>query len=197
MTAAPLPPMKLALVVERFDPSGGGAERSTLELVASLHRRGHQVTLFAGRCPREPDPLPGGTLVGLSPRALSGGWSVLGFSRWARGHLTRGDFDASLSFATSVPATLVEPWGGTVRETLDRNIAMREHAVGRAWKRLRLAVIFKQQMFLRLERATLRSPQVKQIVALSPYVAEQLARHYQIAPDRIAIVPNAVSVPTL
>lgn len=188
--------LRLALVAERLDALAGGAEHSTLEMAQGLMRRGHEVTLLVGRCPAD-FTVPGATVVRWQKRGLRGGWNLLRFSRWAGRQLREGGYDASLSFATSVPATLVEPWGGTVRETLDRNIAMRTHVLGRAWKRLRLSVILKQQMFLHLERKTMADPSVRRLVALSEYVAGQFRRHYGVADQRIEVVPNAVRLSDL
>ena len=43
--------MRLALVIEKYDPQGGGAERSTRQIAMELVSRGHDVTVIsrAGR----------------------------------------------------------------------------------------------------------------------------------------------------
>ena len=38
--------MKLAMVIERFDPAAGGAERSTFQIAGELLSRGHDVTII-------------------------------------------------------------------------------------------------------------------------------------------------------
>ena len=45
--------MKLALVIEKYDPSGGGAERSTRQIASELVGRGNDVTVFCAQCPRD------------------------------------------------------------------------------------------------------------------------------------------------
>ena len=44
----PPQPMRLAVVIERYDPDAGGAEKSTAQIVDALLERGHHVTLIAG-----------------------------------------------------------------------------------------------------------------------------------------------------
>src|SRR5690606_32824517 len=46
------------------------------------------------------------------------------------------------------------------------------------------------------ERRTLRDPSVYRIIAVSQYVAAQLA-HYDVPPERIEIIPNAAAMPVL
>ncbi len=43
--------MKIAVALEYYNPEGGGAERSAHQIVESLALRGHEVTVFAGKCP--------------------------------------------------------------------------------------------------------------------------------------------------
>jgi UDP-glucose:(heptosyl)LPS alpha-1,3-glucosyltransferase len=186
--------MKIALVVDRIEHAGGGAERSTHEVAGELHDRGHEVTILAGRGP-EDIAVRGATVQCWLNRGGGGVWGVAGFALWARRELARGGFDATVAFTTLVPADIVEPWGGTVRETNERNIALRKSPGARARKRLVLAFNAKQQLMLWLERGTFRNPQVKKAVALSRYVVDQFRRHYGLDDSRIALIPNAVELP--
>src|SRR5690606_31741258 len=43
--------MRIAGVIERFDPEAGGAERSTAQIVAELARRGPTPVVLAGASP--------------------------------------------------------------------------------------------------------------------------------------------------
>lgn len=184
--------MNLALVIERFDPTGGGAERSTAQIAGELTRRGHRVTILTGYTePCEP---------GYAVESLFNHWhigvvSLLRFARWAPRRIARGGFDASLSVTTAVPASVLQPRSGTIRETLERNIAMRTTPAARLTKRTFVALSPKQQALLALERRTLASPRVRRIAALSQYVVDQLQRHYGVDPQRIEIIPNAAEMP--
>ena len=94
----------------------------------------------------------------------------------------------------SVPATVVQPLGGTVRETLTRNIAMRSTHGSRGFKRLMVKLSPKQNALLTLERRTINDPAVKRFVALSRYVVKQLQQGYGVASGRIELIPNAVEM---
>ncbi len=186
--------MRLAVVIERYDPDAGGAEKSTAQIVDALLNRGHHVTLIAGSA--KPDVVPPGVELRRYARKKSSSvFRLLGFARWARRELEHGGFDASLSITVAVPASVLQPRGGTVRETLDRNVAMRPAGWKQSKKRLEVALDAKQRLLLALERRTLRDPSVHAIAAVSGYVVDQLERHYGIAPSRCRVIPNASVMP--
>jgi len=186
--------MKLAVVIGAYDPKGGGAERSTAQIVHELASRGHRVTVITGFYP-EGYEYPGVTMDRCTVVWPRSPWWLWRFSRYARGRLEAGGFDASLSVSTVAPASVVQPRGGTVRETQQRNVQMRRGGWGRLSKRLLLWMSIKQQVLLALERRTLADPMVKRIAAVSRYVVDQLHRHYEIQPSRISVIPNASEMP--
>ncbi len=187
--------MKLAIVIERFHPAGGGAERSTAQIVEELTRRGHTVTLITGASPDGVD-LHGAAVRRLAKEHASGPVRLLRFARWARQQVRDKAFDVSLSVTTAAPATVIQPRSGTMRETLARNVAMRGSASARWRKQATLLLSPKHQLLLALERKTLRDPMVRRFVAVSRYGADQLAA-YDVPLDRVEVIPNAASMPRL
>ncbi|MCC6579123.1 MAG: glycosyltransferase family 4 protein [Phycisphaeraceae bacterium] len=185
--------MKVALVIEKFHPRGGGAERSTLQIAEDLRSRGHDIVILAG-CGNEFDDLPFPVHCLHKGRRLRW-WRLRRFAGWARQMLAAGDYDASISVSTAVPAMIVQPRGGTIRATLGQNIAMRSSAGARLLKRLSLLVSPKQQLLLSLERQTMSDLSVRRFAAVSDYVARQLQERYGIDPSRIAVIPNAAVMP--
>ncbi len=185
--------MRIAVVIERFNPHAGGAERSTAQIVAELVKRGHEVTLLCGRTSVE--ELPGVELRPLAHLRLGTGLGFLAFARAAEKALEEGRFDVSLSVNTAVRASVIQPRGGTIRETLIRTAAARPTPLGRSLKQAAIAVTPKYWAQLKLERQTLADPRVRRIVAVSEYVSDQLTGHYQVAPERIEIIPNAAVMP--
>lgn len=183
--------MHIALVIERFDPFAGGAERSTAQIAAELLRRGHRVTVLTSRCD-DPGALPGAAVV-TAPRRVGTSVGLLLFSRWIRRQLAEGPYDVSLSVTMAAPAMVLQPRGGTVRETLSRNVAMRRDPLRRGVKRAMIRLTPKYIAQLVLERRTLRDPMVRRVVAISRYVAEQLASHYAIDPRQVEMIPNAAT----
>ena len=185
--------MKIALVGERFDLHGGGAERNLAELAMGLARRGHDVSILAGYV-RGGQSIDGVRLVASPVSSLHSGWQLRRFHTWVCERLDRGEYDASLSITTAAPATVVQPLSGTIRETQRRNIAIRSSAITRAWKAFRLAVAIKPRQALSLEARVMRDPRVKVFAALSRYVSDQLIKGYGVEPSRVEIVPNAVEI---
>lgn len=196
--AAPSEPssLRLAVVIESFNPAAGGNERSTAQIMQELVGRGHAVTLITGYCARKDEPT-GVTVRAMSWKKSSSVLRLERFARFAQRTLADGMFDASLSMTMAVAADVVQPRGGTIRETLLRNIAMRQPGWPQARKRLELMFDAKQNALLRHERQTLANPRVHRIAAVSEYVARQLRQHYRFPADHIVIIPNAAVMPKI
>ncbi len=186
--------LRVAIVIESFDPSGGGLERSTAQIAQELAGRGHSVTLLAGAC-RDEQCLDGTTIKALAKRKSSSALRLLRFARWARGQLDAGRFDVSLSVTTAVAASVLQPRGGTVHETLERNIAMRLGAWSRFGKRLGVLLSPKHQLLLHLEKKAFADPTLIKVAAVSRYVVNQLQGRYGLPPELIELIPNAAVMP--
>ena len=186
--------MKIAIVIEQYFPAAGGNERSTSQIAERLVARGHDATVITNLSPAEGDMLPGGKVLSRSASKGKSVFSLLAFALWADRQLRHGDYDVSLSVTLAVPANVMQPRSGTVRETLLRNIARRRSASQRWLKVISIALNPKQLALLGLEWRTMRHPRVKKVVTISRYVADQLFRHYTIAMRRTEMIPNAASV---
>jgi UDP-glucose:(heptosyl)LPS alpha-1,3-glucosyltransferase len=187
-------PLRITVVIESFDPAAGGNERSTQQILRELVERGHEVTLITGCCREENRP-PGVELRALSESKSSSVIRLAKFAIFARRELAEGQFDTSLSVTMAVPARVVQPRGGTVRETLERNVALRGGGWASRKKAIELRLDPKQQLLLELERRTLGDPRVRTVVALSRYVVRQLEEHYTFPAERITVIPNAAVMP--
>ena len=188
--------MRIAVVIESFDPAAGGNERSTRQILGELVGRGHAVTLITGHCP-EPAHADGARVIALSPTKSSSAGRLARFARWAPRQLTEGGYDVSLSMTMAVAASVLQPRGGTVAETQRRNAALRPTALARAKKRLEFRLDPKQRRLLALERRTLADPRVCRVAALSRYVVRQLDEHYRFPAARTVVIPNAAVMPRL
>ncbi len=190
--------MKIAIVIERFDPAAGGAERSTAQIAAELAGRGHEVTVLAGNSPVAP-VYQGISVKGMLPgdaRFKSAG-HVRRFEQWVRSELASGGFDTSLSVTTNAPARVIQPRGGTVLEVRERNLAARDAGMGRLFKQWVVMFSPKQRALASAEQRTLADPMVRRFVGVSDYVTRQLARHYRITGDRVVVIPNAAAMPKM
>lgn len=191
-------PLRIAVVCESYDPAGGGSERSTRQTVDELVARGHNVTVVAGACRADVASAVGDAGVALVARGdtrLTTGRRLREFAHFASAQLSAGTFDTSLSVTTAVSAAVAQPRGGTVMETQRRNVARRPSAAARAGKRLALAFNAKQRALVELERRTFADPSVRRVVAISGYVAAQLAEHHDVSGERVAVVPNGAVSP--
>ena len=186
--------MRLAVVIESFNPAAGGNERSTQQIIQELATRGHDVTLITGCCQVENEP-EGVTTLAMTRTKSSSAFRLRRFAKWARQQLAEGGFDASLSMTMAVPASVVPPRGGTIRETLARNVAMRGGGLARLKKKIEINLDPKQQLLLALEKKTLADPAVYRVAALSRYVVEQLEQHYAFPEARTVVIPNAAVMP--
>lgn len=187
-------PLRIAVVIESFNPAAGGNERSTQQIMNELVERGHDVTLITGCCKAEHEPA-GVKTWAMSRKKSSSVFRLMRFAGWAKEQLRAGRFDASLSMTMAVPASVVQPRGGTIRETLNRNVAMRRGGLARAKKKIELALNPKQRLLLSLEKQTLADPAVFRVAALSRYVVQQLEAHYRFPATRTVVIPNAAVMP--
>ncbi|MFA9477154.1 glycosyltransferase family 4 protein [Phycisphaerales bacterium AB-hyl4] len=187
--------MRIALVIETFNPTSGGAERSTATIANHLIQRGHEVTVLTGYCPEDLPTQPGLTVKTAMLGRPRGVLRLATFVRWASRQLT--EYDVSLSVTTSVPASVVQPRAGLVMQAQARSVARRDTSLARAAKRFAIACSTRQIALRLAERRTMRDPFVQQFVAISQYVARDMLRYYAIGDDRITIIPNASEMPSV
>lgn len=181
--------MHIAVLIERYQPTGGGAERSTAQIVDRLLDRGHRVTVLAGSSDAA-DPRDGLGIETCADRRSSSPLHYWKMVRWARERLATGMFDTSVSMSTSFPAKFVQPRAGMVRMIHNQTIARRTTPAKRLSKRLRVAVTLKQRLLLRAEQQTMRDPGVYRFIAISEFIAEQLCDLYGIDRARIELIRN-------
>lgn len=184
--------MKIAIVIEQFKPGGGGNERSTEQIAERLIARGHEVVLLTNTASDDAEQRVGFPIRVAGGPKTSSAWGLWRFRRWAERQLDA--FDASLSVTLAVPATIVQPRGGTYRETLRANIGRRGGPMGRRLRQFSTLISPKQLAMLREERRTLNHPRVRKVVAISFFVADQLFEHYTVPSRRIELIPNAASI---
>ena len=186
--------MNLAVIIENFNPHAGGLERSTAQIASELAARGHHVTILAGGC-KDTACLPGVPIQAMGRRKARGLIGLVRFAKWTKQTMEAGQYDTTLSMTTAVSARVLQPRGGAVRETLDRNIAMRPTPIARFAKRIAVMLNPKQQYLLSLERRAFTAPNLYKVAAVSEYVTRQLDRHYHLPPDKVELIPNAAVMP--
>lgn len=101
-------------------------------------------------------------------------------------------FDVVHAISPCLTADIYQPRGGTVAESVERNLAMLRHGTTRSLKRLANHLNFKRRYQLAIERKLLAPRPRPIVVAISDYVVRQLKQHYRLTDERIRKIYNAV-----
>ncbi len=193
--------MNIAIIIERFDPTAGGAERSTAEVAAEIAHRGHQVTILTGKAPH-PELTPELQFRTCPTGLPKGLMRLLLFRRWIRKQLRQSivngqsaignPFDASLSVSSLLPAQVLEPRAGLIRAIQSRSLAWRSNAFSRLMARIIHFLNIRAHLLLALERKTLRDPAIQHIACISRFMLDQSAHYYPAVANKLVHIPNAV-----
>ena len=181
--------MRVALVVEWLDAWRGGAETSTLQFLNHLVDRGVEVHVFTRS---RPSPRPGLNVHTVSGASMSRTRKSITFARRVERRLAEARFDVVHAISPCRAAIVYQPRGGTVAESIERNLALLATSGARNLKRYANRFNLKQRYLLRMERSLLGAGEGPLVVAISGYVEDQLRRHYDLSAERIRRIYNAV-----
>ncbi len=182
--------MKVALVSEWLDGWRGGAETSTSQFVDHLLAMGVELHVFTRS---RPSPTPQMHVHTVSGASMSRTRQSVTFAHRVDRMIRENSFDIVHAISPCLSADIYQPRGGTIAETIERNIALRNHATTRSIKRYLNHFNFKQRFNLAMERKLLGSETGPIVVAISDYVVDQLKRHYELPDRRIRLVFNGVN----
>ena len=181
--------MKIALIIERMDPSRGGRETSMAQIAAELAKRGHEVSLI---CQYASWKAQGVQVCQLGQKGCLRIQHLRNFIADAQRMLKSRHFDIVHSALPLPGANVYQPRGGTV----PAQVASR---LRRGSLLRKLAVTFNEQLKLRrrvmrkLERKVVENPKVL-CLAVSSLVAEEFKYHYR-RHNGVIIIHNGVSAP--
>ncbi len=177
--------MRIALLIERFDPGGGGLEQWAAALARALLTRGHQVTVLAFRGARVP------VMPGLRVEWLPWHPSRLARARTVEAAAASGPFDVTHDLGIAVNADLLHPQSGS-RLANER----RERATRGRLGRCLAALDPKRRHWLaelrEFERRRYRPDSPSRIVAVSRLVAHDLHWWHGVAGERMSLIPNGI-----
>ncbi len=183
--------MKVAIIIERMEPWRGGAETSTLQFADHLFRLGCEVhVVTASDVPSSPAL----SVHPLSVKVPTREARSAGFLRRVEEFLSHQSFDIVHSMLPTDCCDVYQPRGGTVAESIDRNLALIRSPLARSAKQLANRLNVKQRRLLSQESRVFGRRGRPIIAALSRYVAWQLQEHYQMEPSRVRVVFNGVDV---
>lgn len=185
--------MRVAIVIERLEPWRGGAETSTTQFIRHLAGRGCEVHVFtASRIPSSPVM----TVHSLRVQVPTRNAQTSQFIRRAEAAIERERFDVVHSMLPMIRCDVYQPRGGTVAESVERNLALVQSPWLRDVKRIANRFNAKQRSLLRQEAKVFAHRPRPLIAALSHYVVAQLQRHYHVDNRRIRLVFNGVDPPS-
>lgn len=181
--------MNVALVVEWLDAWRGGAETSSQQFIHHLIDLGVKLDVIT----RSPiSPRPGMKIHPIRVKAASRAMRTIRFIRAADVLARSLPVDLVHAITATPTCDIYQPRGGTIAETIERNLASRTSAAARAVKRASSRFNMKQRWLLNLEQRMLTDATGPHVIAISDYVSRQLREHYDVAPDRIHKIFNGV-----
>jgi UDP-glucose:(heptosyl)LPS alpha-1,3-glucosyltransferase len=182
----------VAIIIERFDTTLGGAERSVSELADALGAAGCQTHILAAK----------GLAKSAKVHILCSDMAckrtdIPVFAKALKKHIAENHYDIVHSVLPFDFADIYQPRGGTYAEAIIRNAASYGNKVIEVWKRATGFMNMRRNTLLRAEKALCRLKDGPAIIAISNYVAEQFKRHYGVEDSRINVIPNGVDIKAL
>ncbi len=186
--------MKVAIVIERYNPLRGGAERSTMEMAAALARLGHEVTIVAGRVENEQEleSPEGVSIANLGVRGSRSVWFKY-FDTAAVQYLSCGGFDIIHSISPISMMDVYQPRAGSQLHSMKRHFEVYT-GFRKLYKSMTAGFNRARVMRLNAERKLCTGSKVPMIAVLSDYVARQFTADYGVSNDRMSLVRNAINV---
>ncbi len=181
--------MRIALVSEWLDAWRGGAETSTLQFLHHLLDAGLEVDVYTRS---RLSPAPGLGVVTISGAAATRTRRSSTFAQRVDRRVRDVGYDVVHAISPCRSATVYQPRGGTVAESIERNLALLRRPSMRSLKRLANRLNLKQRYLLSMERRLFDPRRGPTVVAISQYVARQLREHYALPESRIRVIYNAV-----
>jgi len=190
MSAAP---MHIAILIERFNPDAGGAERSTSQIAWELKQRGHDVTVLAGVCPEPLQEQWEDQGIEIKAWKMRGGFSslrLLLLRQWMARQAEDETYDVTLSVTGNFSANVMQPRAGIAKRFQHQRIARRHALPAKLASLLGMVVSPKHWLLRAWEKASFESPLIHHVVAISPMMASDMQEVLGIESDQITLIAN-------
>ncbi|HTW87765.1 MAG TPA: glycosyltransferase family 4 protein [Candidatus Binataceae bacterium] len=176
--------MRIALITRRFDPAGGGTERDLMVTAQYLRDAGYEVVIYADEVRAETSSW---TVHNVPNRVPGRALRIWRFAQTAPAQARREGADLVVSFARTIGADVMRSGGGAHVSYVRAAARWRGLITGGAmW----LSTYHRAQMAV--ERSAFRSPLLKQTVAVSNLVRDDLVREFALDPKRAITIYNGV-----
>jgi UDP-glucose:(heptosyl)LPS alpha-1,3-glucosyltransferase len=173
--------MRVALLIERFEPGIGGVENVAWRVADGLARAGDEVHVVARRAA----PCPG---VVLHPVRVPSFWQplrVCAFSRAAAKAAPRGDYDVVYSLARTVHQDCYRAGAGSHLDYLRRRYTSPARQIRRLSPRHAVLADFERRVF---------GDASQLVVCNSEMVRGEIERRYRVPPRRLRVIRNGVAL---
>lgn len=173
--------MKIALVLERFDPTRGGLEHWTWQFARSVAVRGHEVHVVAFEFAAEAKDEPVVAHQLPMPRSRVERAEALAAA------LPSFGCDVVHDMGVGWAADIIHPHGGSTKALWEHNLLRIPK-----WRQIRFWREKRYRELADLERRQLESG--ARIVAVSQMVQRHFETYHALAPERIRVIHNGVDV---
>jgi UDP-glucose:(heptosyl)LPS alpha-1,3-glucosyltransferase len=185
------PPMKIAFLIERLDPSRGGMERSAVEFLTELAALGMEVHVVTQSAAVK--------IAGVQVHALGcEGWTDAAqyrrFVASAERFLAGQRWDVVHAIRPCRSCDVYQPRGGLVRTGQDRTIAARQTMLLKVLRRIGLLFDGKERLLDSLEQRLLTRKVPPLVLVPSHYVGRQVEAQYRLPDRSLRKVFNAVRI---
>jgi UDP-glucose:(heptosyl)LPS alpha-1,3-glucosyltransferase len=180
--------VKIALAIQTFDPSKGGAERYAFDLSNLLSRKGHEVSVFCSRGIE----VPGVATIAMPVVRYPKWFRTLAFALKHRRWIEACRPDIVLGFGNTFEANVYQSHGGIQRVWMEREIASYDNPAERVWRAALLRTSLHQKMQEVIARHPFGKERNPRVVAISEMVRNHLAAHYGLDEAAIDVVYNGV-----
>jgi len=184
--------LRIAIQIERFDPSRGGAESYTARLargLRDLRRDVREVTVICA----EARNVPGGVGIRLVP--VPRGPKSIRMALYARNSARaarEGGYDIVHALGKSLGMNILNPHGGVEAVWLRQERRSHDGLLRQWFWAVRRYLTPRHHVVKAIIRRQYRDRGVLRYIALSAGIKEAMIRIHGMNPDRIVVVPNRV-----
>jgi UDP-glucose:(heptosyl)LPS alpha-1,3-glucosyltransferase len=183
--------MRIALSIDTFSRTKGGAEQYLVDLAQRLSHHGHEVHIFASRWDEMGDGLSFHKVPIIPfPKSLRLASFAINNARSIRGER----FDIALGLGNTLMANVLQPHGGVHWIWFWRSLRAYEHPVLRGIKLMGRLLSAKQWVSGLIEEVPYRRRCCPRIIAISQMVKDDIIRHYRIPSERVTLIYNGVDL---
>jgi UDP-glucose:(heptosyl)LPS alpha-1,3-glucosyltransferase len=183
--------MRIALSIDAFSRTKGGAEQYLVDLAQRLAHHGHEVHIFASRWDEMGNGLSFNRVPIIPfPKSLRLASFAINNARSIRGER----FDIALGLGNTLVADLLQPHGGVHWIWFWRSLRAYEHPVLRGIKLVGRVLSAKQWVSGIIEDVPYRRRCCPRIIAISQMVKDDIVKHYGVPPEKVTLIYNGVDL---